>query len=402
MKLLNELCEINIGKTPARANGEYWSGEHQWLAISDLKSKYIINAKEGITQKAIQECNMKLIPRDTVVMSFKLSLGKSAILKKQMYSNEAIASFPIKNPAEIIPEYLYYALKTINLEKYADKAAKGVTLNKKKLNLIEIPYTDIERQKKIVRILELAEKLIVSRKYQISALDELTQSVFLEMFGDPVDNPYNFEREKLGELIDVIGGYAFKSNDFIDEGIPVIKIGTANKGYFDLNTLAFLPQDFGDKYEKYLVTSGDLLITLTGTVGKDDYANICEVTDDYSRYLLNQRVAKLKIKSNNINKHYLFYCFKQKKFKEQLTSVSRGVRQANISNDDIKKLLVPLPSLKTQEKFSEIILKIELQKKVLTRSLNNLELLYNSLLQKAFKDELFQEQKLNDFVLQRS
>ena len=94
---LNTLCEINIGKTPSRNKSIYWGSGNKWLAISDLKEKYIYKSKEEITDIAVEESNMKLVPKDTVIMSFKLSIGKVAILKEDMFTNEAIANFKIKD-----------------------------------------------------------------------------------------------------------------------------------------------------------------------------------------------------------------------------------------------------------------------------------------------------------------
>ncbi|WP_377866668.1 restriction endonuclease subunit S [Bacillus sp. R86525] len=277
---------------------------------------------------------------------------------------------------------------------YFQQTATGATIphiSRKALEDIDLPVIDIEIQKKIVKVINSSLDLIKKRQFQIAALDELKKSVFLEMFGDPVTNTKKFSHSKLGSVIDVIGGYAFKSKDFVAEGIPVIKIGTVNKGYFDSKTLAFLPAEFTDKYNKFFVYPKDLLITLTGTVGKDDYGNICEIPDEYSRYLLNQRVAKLEIRTN-LSKEYLKYCFKNKKYKNQLTKLSRGVRQANISNDDIKSLDIPIPPLELQQEFEKFIIRVNKQEVLLKESLELLHDQYESLLSKVFKGELFQEQ----------
>ena len=117
---LNELCEINIGKTPSRSNSDYWGIGNKWLSIADLKSKYVSEAKEEITDLAVEEAKMRVVPKNTVVMSFKLSIGKLAILQEDMYTNEAIANFRIKNKELITPEYLYYALKTLNFDNSTD------------------------------------------------------------------------------------------------------------------------------------------------------------------------------------------------------------------------------------------------------------------------------------------
>ncbi|HDK7216790.1 TPA: restriction endonuclease subunit S [Clostridium botulinum] len=319
---LNELCNINIGKTPSRNKQIYWGKGVKWLSISDLKDKFINETKEQITEKAISECNMKIVPKNTVVMSFKLSIGKVAILKEDMYTNEAIANFPIKDDTKLIPEYLYYSIKTLDFTN-TDRAVMGSTLNKSKLNELKIPYCAVDKQNKIVNVLDKAQSLIDKRKAQIEALDKLVKSRFIEMFGDPISNTRGWCTGILEKYIDVIGGYAFKSTGFVDYGIPVLKIGNINAGYFKPTNLMFWKKD--EKLNKYLIKPEDLVISLTGTVGKDDYGNVCIMGYDYEEYYLNQRNAKLEIKSeNSLTKYYLMYLLRVQEIKKRLTGISRG------------------------------------------------------------------------------
>jgi len=165
----------------------------------------------------------------------------------------------------------------------------------------------------------------------------------------------SWPRIKLRELITLTGGHAFKSGDFEASGIPLIRIGTANSGTFKTSEFVFLPQEYKFKYSKYLVNPGDLLITLTGTVGKGDYGNVCEATDGYDSYLLNQRVAKININSIDLSKRYLYLFLATPEVKKNLTSLSRGVRQANIKNEDILDLEIPLPPLDEQKRIAAIL-----------------------------------------------
>ncbi|WP_308780129.1 restriction endonuclease subunit S [uncultured Clostridium sp.] len=384
---LNELCEINIGKTPSRNKNEYWGKGFNWLSISDLKESRLSETREEITDIAVKECNMRLVPKNTVVMSFKLSIGKTAILDKDMYTNEAIANFPIKNKEKLLPEYLFYALKTVNFNN-TDRAVMGATLNKAKLNEIKIPYCDIEIQKRIINLLDKSQELIDKRKEQIEALDELVKSKFIEMFGNVNINDKEWNVTTMDKLIDVIGGYAFRSTEFVDVGIPVLKIGNINAGYFKSTNLMFWQKD--DKLEKYLIKPGDLVISLTGTVGKEDYGNVCIMGDDYDEYYLNQRNAKLEIKSNELlNKYYLTYLLKVPEIKKRLTGISRGVRQANIANKDILNLEIPNPPIEIQNKFENFVKQVDKLKVEMEKSLKELEDNFNSLMQRAFKGELF-------------
>ena len=128
---------------------------------------------------------------------------------------------------------------------------------------------------------------------------------------------------------------------------------------------------------------GDLVMSLTGTVGKDDYGNVCILSDEYPEYYLNQRNAKLVIKTT-MNKHYLSELLKFSKIKKRLTGISRGVRQANISNRDILALCVPTPPIKLQEQFAAFVEQSDKSKMAVQQSLNKLELLKKSLMQKYF------------------
>ncbi len=110
---LSELFDLKMGKTPSRNNDDYWrEGIYKWISIADLTKtgKYISETKELLSEKAIEESGISIIPANTVIMSFKLSIGKTAITSEAMYSNEAIMSFHDRHITELIPDYIYYLL----------------------------------------------------------------------------------------------------------------------------------------------------------------------------------------------------------------------------------------------------------------------------------------------------
>ena len=110
---LKDIFDLQMGKTPSRNKTEYWiARDHKWISIADLTKtkKYVSETKEYLSEIAVKESGIKAIPANTVVMSFKLSIGKRAITKAEVYTNEAIAAFHIKDLKSLIPEYLYYAL----------------------------------------------------------------------------------------------------------------------------------------------------------------------------------------------------------------------------------------------------------------------------------------------------
>lgn len=243
-------------------------------------------------------------------------------------------------------KYLFYCLQNAKIPN------TGYNRHFKWLKEIEIPLPSLEEQRKIAAVLDKVSDLIAKRRTQLDKLDELVKSRFIEMFGDPEKNPKRWQEDKLNNHLEVMGGYAFKSDQFTDEGIPVLRIGNINSGRFLPVNMVYWPEDL--TLTRYKVFPGDLVMSLTGTVGKDDYANVCILGSDYNEYYLNQRNAKLSI-GETFNKYYFSELLKFSQIKKRLTGISRGVRQANISNNDILTLCVPVPPIELQNQFADFV-----------------------------------------------
>jgi len=388
---LNELCDINIGKTPSRSNPKYWENYgNKWLAISDLKTKYILESKEEITNLAVEENNMKLVPKDTVVMSFKLSIGKVAILKEDMYTNEAIANLQIKNKKIITSEYLYYALKTLNFDN-VDRAVMGATLNKKKLNDIKILYCDIEIQNKIVDVLNKAQDLIDKKKEQIKMLDELVKSRFIEMFGDPVTNSKTWQKLLCKDLTSKIGSGATPkggNSSYKEEGISLIRSMNVHNNKFIEKDLAFIDNEQAEKLKNVIIEENDVLINITGA----SVARSCIVPKKYIPARVNQHVAILRCKYEKMNYIFLCYQITNKSYQKLLKDIARngGATREAITKQQLENLELIVPPIEMQNQFANFVMKTEKLKFEMEQSLKEMENNFNSLMQKAFKGELFE------------
>jgi type I restriction-modification system DNA methylase subunit len=166
LKTLSEICKINIGGTPRRDNPDYWNnGNNIWVSIRELNDNIITDSTEKITDIGVKESNVKLIPKDTILFSFKLSIGKIAISGCDLYTNEAIAGLIIQEN-QVIMKYLYYILKEINT--FSSKGCiGGGSLNKDSLSKIKIPIPSLERQKEIVEYCEYNDTLIKQLEKEI-------------------------------------------------------------------------------------------------------------------------------------------------------------------------------------------------------------------------------------------
>jgi type I restriction enzyme S subunit len=181
MKMVNitDVCNIQVGKTPARNNPSFWGKGALWLSIADMNQGLNLETtKETITEKAINETKIKIVPGNTVLFSFKLSIGKVGITKVPMYTNEAIAAFIIKDSSKLDTKFLYYVLRGTDYSVGSKRAVMGKTLNKEMLKKFNIPLPPIEEQKRIVRELDVADALRQKRKQAIALLDDYLKSVF--------------------------------------------------------------------------------------------------------------------------------------------------------------------------------------------------------------------------------
>ena len=176
---LGELCDVLIGGTPDRSNLAYWGGNNLWVKISDMQQKYIDDTEEKITDKGIQESSVKLLEEGTVLLSFKLTVGKVAIAKRGLYTNEAIAGI-IPKDNRVLAKYLYYILPHIDYTSYRQRATKGKTLNKEIIKSVRIPLPSPVKQKEIVARLDKKEAEIDYLNEQIANIVRKEKEIVLE------------------------------------------------------------------------------------------------------------------------------------------------------------------------------------------------------------------------------
>jgi type I restriction enzyme S subunit len=148
VKRLGEICEIAMGRTPPRLNQAFWGHGYKWLSIADLQTKVVSDSKEEITELAAS--TMTIIPKGTLLMSFKLSLGRLCFAGCDLFTNEAICSF---NKLQANAEFLYYILGRTDFSLYGKQAVKGYTLNKESLKIIKVQLPPLPEQTAIAEVL---------------------------------------------------------------------------------------------------------------------------------------------------------------------------------------------------------------------------------------------------------
>lgn len=192
--LLGDISLIGKGFTPSTSNPSFWDGDLKWLSIADMnQGKYINQTTKKITSDGSK--NKEPVKKGTLLMSFKLSIGKLGILTEDMYTNEAICNFKWKNK-DVLTEYMYYYLSSINILKYGSQAAKGITLNNETLSTIPVLLPSLEEQKKIINILSDVDMKINMLENSINDTSKFKKGLLQQMFVVRINWRCNFKLAK--------------------------------------------------------------------------------------------------------------------------------------------------------------------------------------------------------------
>ena len=390
---LQEICDIQIGKTPSRSVPAYWGGELPWVTISDFAAGRIVTTtKERITEIGVTKSGSRRIPPGTLLLSFKLSLGKRAISGCDLFTNEAIAALHILDHDVVDRDYLYWALGSIDYDRLVDRAAKGKTLNKAKLKLLRIPVPPLAEQKRIAGILDAADALRAKRCEALAQLDTLTHSTFLDMFGDPVTNPRGwsvgrledcFSKTRAGTCCGPFGS-ALKKREYVEHGFPVWGIDNVKPNQFVQDRSLFITREKFSQLRRYAVESGDILISRAGTVGR-----MCVATPTVEQSIIGSNLIRLTLDPGAMSPVYFasLYTFCGERL-PGLRASGDEKAYSFLNTTRLKPLIVPLPPLDLQLRFAAIVESVEQHRARQRTHLTELETLFASLQTRAFRGDL--------------
>lgn len=369
-KNLEEVCEINIGRTPERGTASNWDKNKEtnnvWLSIADLNNSengYISDSTEYVSDKAVPK--MKLVRANTLLMSFKLTIGRCAITGVDLYTNEAIAALPIKNENELDLFYLKYYLEMFDWNKLTegDVKVKGKTLNKEKLKTVPVLLPSLEEQKRIVKILDekfaQLETVKANAKANLQNAKDLFQSQLTKVFSNTT-----WEKKRFEELFKLKSGDYLNSKSVVKGDYPIY----GGNGIID--------------YHKEFNLDGDNIII--GRVGA-----LCGNVRYLSEPIwLTDNAFKLSFIDFEYDYKFITYLLNHL----NLRSYARQAAQPVISNSSLKDIEIPLPPLLEQksivEQLDSLSEKVRSLEEIYTKQLANCDELKQAFLAKAFAGEL--------------
>ncbi len=380
---LSEIFDLQMGKTPSRNNPEYWgTTDNKWISIGDLSQagKYIYETKECLSDDAVNDSGIKIIPANTVVMSFKLSIGKTAITSEDMYSNEAIMAFHDKHIVEMLPEYIYYMFKYRDWNVGINKAVMGKTLNKATLSRIEVDICDIEKQREIVEILDKVSSVLEGRNKEFQKLDNLIKARFVEMFGDE-KNSKGYPVIKVQDVADVQVGVVIKPSQYYtdaEHGVKAFRSLNIGEMHIKDDDWVYFSEEGHRKNAKSVLKENDLVIVRSGAPG-----TACVITKEFA----GSNAVDVIIAHPNtekVNPYYLCAYTNYPHGKHQIEEGTGGAAQQHFNVGKYKEMCLIYPPKQEQDTFVDFVTQIDKSKVAVQKSLEETQLLFDSLMQEYF------------------
>lgn len=348
-KRLGDVCDVIGGSTPKTEVKEFWNGNLNWFTPAEIAdAKFYSSSERKITTEAVKASGLTLMPPGTVLLTSRAPIGKVGITTGYSYCNQGFKNLICRE--NLYNEYLYHTLIYFNEEIKAK--GRGVTfkeISKKATESISIPIPPLTVQKRIASELDKINELIEVKRNQLSDLDLLAQSLFYEMFGDPIENPKGWGTTLFGNLIRLKSGDALSAKNFCNGQYPVYG-GNGIAGY----------------HNRYNISGQNIIIGRVGALcGNVRLINADIFVTD------NAFVVKLQ---QNINLRFLERLLTLLKLRKYANAAAQPV----ISNTSLKAITIPIPSISLQNEFAIKIEAIEAQKKLIDSSITDLQTLLAS------------------------
>lgn len=400
----SKLNDVLLKTENVNPNSQPENNFHYVDVSSVSREKLVITEAQKLKGAEAPSRARKLIKtNDVIFATIRPTLLRVAIVPS--YLNGQICStgyFVFRPNCKILPKFIFYFLLTNDFMLAMEKLQTGASypaVTDSQIRELTIKYPTLGIQEKIVTKLDAIfaeiDKATAAAEANIKNAEALFQSYLTEVFECA---SLTAKLISLEEICCFLNGYAFKSNDAVDYSeTQLLRMGNLYNNNLDLTrSPVFYPDSFEEKYSKYILNKDDLVLSLTGTVGKRDYGYAIRIKEQQKKLLLNQRLLKIyNLDKTVIDLNYLDYFFHSNIFLDELYLSANGTRQANLSSEYIKKIKIPIGSLKEQTEFTKKLEIVQHNSKQLKECaferIKHLTALKQSILQQAFNGELIKE-----------
>ena len=361
--MIKELGEIITGSTPSKKTEEFWNSDDICFVkpdiIPDNGVNIISESNEYISEDARKKA--RVVTKDAIFVTCIGSIGKIGIASDREFAfNQQINA--IVTNKKVNSKYLAYNL-LFNKPRLVAIANAPVVPIINKSQFGEFPVkieSDVNKQSEIVGGLERLSHIIERRTKELSALDTLIKARFVEMFGDPILNPNGYLKEKTEKHIDLLSGYPFKSEQYVEEGINICGGLIITPQKIKWNECVHWSSAEG--FEDYLLNENDIVMALDRPWISEGF-KVAKVDAEHLPALLIQRTAR--IRAIDMNQEYLYYCFINGGFDKH--SNVTGSLVPHISAKDIRSFEIMIPPAELQNQFADFAHQVDKSKFVLQK-----------------------------------
>jgi type I restriction enzyme S subunit len=360
---LSELVQLETGKREkggGKSSGEILSlgGEHitdSGQLLTEAKQKYISrDFYENLKQGRIND-------GDVLMVKDGATTGKTAWVEKcdqPLAVNEHVFILRTDAPDQLCNGFLYFFLISDSGQGQIKKRFHGLIggVTRPDVFSLKLQLAPLPEQKKIAHILSTVQRAIEAQERIIQTTTELKKALMHKLFTEGLRNepqkqteigpvPESWEVVDLGDVINLFAGYAFKSAEGVSEShTQLLRMGNLYQNTLDLTrSPIFYPDSFAEAHKRFVLNEGDLVMSLTGTSGKEDYGFTVRIPKTDKTLLLNQRVTRIDVTDNRLQKDFAHHFLLSRKFLDYLYPTAKGMKQANLSTNAMKKLKVFLP-----------------------------------------------------------
>ena len=384
---IGEVCSFLNGGTPSKSVERYFEGENPWITGADITSPVVTKARSYITKEAIESSATNLVPAGTVLLVTRTSVGKVAIAGVDLcFSQDITALTP--DTSRLHAPYLVEFIKT--QEAHFEQQARGATIKgitRQVVEELQIPLPPLAEQRRIAEVLDKAEELRAKRRAALAQLDTLTQSIFLEMFGDPRVDGSRWSFVQLEQIVrETKLGLVRGSQEFgHDYPIPYVRMNAITRRG-ELN-LADVQRTHATQVEvdAYRLEPGDFLFN---TRNSEELVGKTALYRGDGVYLFNNNLMRIRF-TDDADAEYVAAAFRTASVQHELNLRKSGTTNVfAIYYKDLKTLPLPLPPISLQRQFAQRVAAVEKLKATQRVSLAELDTLFASLQHRAFSGSL--------------
>ena len=322
------------------------------------------------------------IKKGDVLLTIVGTVGRCAVYNA---NNNVVLqrSVAVIKPKQDLVNSRFLMYKLISLSDVFEREARGVAqkgIYLKQLSNIEIAIPDLILQEKVVEILDYSKSLIKKRKAQIEALNELVKSQFIEMFSN-LKNEEKLPLEDCTTFID----YRGKTPVLSESGIRIINAKSVGNGFFKYIDEYISEDTYNSWMKRGFPVAGDVLFVTEGHT----FGNVCRIPSDLKKFAMGQRVITMQGKNRLLNNVFLAQYMQSVSFKIDIDKYKTGSSAQGIRSKELQKILIPIPTIELQNQFADFVNQVDKLKFEMQKSLEEMKNNFNSLMQRAFKGELF-------------